>query len=95
MCPWTLQDTYYTRPHYQEMESQQLYLIHSNKHREAATMRGQRNMVEKKEQVKSPEKKLNEMEISNHSDAGFKSLFIQMLYKVSEDLHSIIKSSKK
>ena len=27
---------YYIRPHYQDMESKQLYLIHRNKHREAA-----------------------------------------------------------
>ena len=36
---WTLQDTYYIRPHYQDRDSQQLYLIHRNKPREAATMR--------------------------------------------------------
>ena len=42
----TLQDTYYIRPHYQDTESKQLYLIHRNKQREVAKMRRQRNMVQ-------------------------------------------------
>ena len=95
MCPWTLQDIYYTRPHYQDTESKQLYLIHRNKHRETAKTRRQRKMAQMKEQIKTPGKEQNKMEISNLLDVDFKSLFIQMLYKVSEDLHSIIKSSKK
>ena len=49
-----------------------LYLTHRNKHREAAKMR-QRNMVQMKEQIKTPEKELNEKEISNLSDAEFKT----------------------
>ena len=36
-------------------------------------------MVQKKEQIKTPEKELNEMEISNLSDAEFKTLVIRML----------------
>ena len=44
------------------MESKQLYLIHRNKHKEAAKMRGQRNMAQMKEKNKTPEKELNEME---------------------------------
>ena len=59
------------------MESKQLYLIHRNKHREAAKMR--RNMAQMKEQNKTPEKELNKMEISNLSDAEFKTLVIRML----------------
>ena len=51
------------------MESKQLYLIYRNKCREATKMRRQRNMAQMKEQIKSPEKELNEMEISNLSDA--------------------------
>ena len=54
LCHWTQQDTYYIRPHYQDTESN-LYLTHRNKHREAAKMR-QRNMVQMKEQIKTPEK---------------------------------------
>ena len=62
---WALQDTYYIRPHYHDMLSKQLYLIHRNKHKEAAKTRRQRNVAQMKEQIKTPEKELNEMEISN------------------------------
>ena len=34
VVPWTLQDTYYIRPHYQDTESKQLYLIHRKKNTE-------------------------------------------------------------
>ena len=71
-------DTYYIRPHYQDMESAQLHLIHRNKHREAAKMRRQRNMAQMKEQIKTAER-VNEMEISNLSDVEFKTLVIRML----------------
>ena len=93
LCYRTLQDTFYIRPHYQDGESKQLYLIHRNKHREAAKMRRQRNMAQMKEQIKTPEKELNKMEISNLSDAEFKTLFIRMLKELSEDLNSIKKKS--
>ena len=36
-------------------------------------------MAQMKEQIKTPEKKLNEMEISNLSDVEFKTLVIRML----------------
>ena len=42
-----------------------------------------------KEQIKTPEKELNKMEISNLSDAEFKTLFMRMLKELSEDLKSI------
>ena len=42
-------------------------------------MRRHGNVVQMKEQIKTPEKVLNEMEISNLSDAEFKTLFIRML----------------
>ena len=51
-------------------------------------MRRQRNMAQLKEQNKTPEKELNEMEISNLSDAEFKILVIRMLKELSEDLNS-------
>ena len=51
-----------------------LYLIHKNKHKQAVKMRRQRNKAQMKEQIKTPEKGLNEMEISNLSDAEFKTL---------------------
>ena len=71
----TLQDTYDIRPHCQDTESSQLYLIHRNEHRESAKMRKQRNMAQMKEQIKTPEKDLNKMEISILSDAEFKTRF--------------------
>ena len=44
-----------------------------------------------KEQIKTPEKELNKMEISNRSDAEFKTLVIRMLKELSEDLNNIKK----
>ena len=73
------------------MESKQLGLIHRNKHREAAKTRRPRNMAQMKEHIKTPEKKLNEMEISNLSDAEFKTLFIRMLKELTKDLSSVKK----
>ena len=48
-------------------------------------------MAQMKEQIKTPEKELNEMEINNLSNAEFKTLFIRMLKEFSEDLSSIKK----
>ena len=59
------------------MESKQLYLIHRNKHREAARMGTQRNMAQMKENIKIPAKELNKMEISSLSDTEFKTLDAQ------------------
>ena len=42
-------------------------------------MRRQRNMAQMKEQNKNPEKELNKMEVSNLSDAEFKTLAIRCL----------------
>ena len=42
-------------------------------------MKRQRNIAQMKEQCKTPEKELNKMEISNLSDAEFKTLAIRML----------------
>ena len=52
-------------------------------------MRRQRNMAQMKGQVKTPEKELNEMEVSNLSDAEFKTLVIRMLKEFSEDISDI------
>ena len=46
-------------------------------------MRRQRNRAQMKEQVKTPEKELNKMVISNLSDAEFKTLVIRMLGEIS------------
>ena len=94
LCHWILQNTYYIRPHYQDMESKQLYLIHRNKDKDTK-MRRQRNMVQMKEQNKIPEKELKEMEISNLSDAEFKTLVITMLKVLSKGLRNIKKIQNK
>ena len=73
------------------MESKQLYLIHRSKHREAAKISRQRHRAQMKEQNKTPEEGLNKMEISNLSDAEFKTLLIQLLKELSGDLSSIKK----
>ena len=52
-------------------------------------MRRQRNIAQMKKQTKTPEKELNKREISNLSDAEFKTLGIRMLKELSEDLNSI------
>ena len=52
-------------------------------------MKRQRNMAQMKEQIKTPEKELNKMEISNLSDAELKSLVIRMVKEFSEHLSSI------
>ena len=46
-------------------------------------------MAQMNEQTKTPEKELSNMEISNLSDADFKTLVIRMLKELSEDLNSI------
>ena len=48
-----------------------------------------------KEQVKTPEKELNEMEISNLSDAQFKTLVIRMLQELIGYFNSIKKTQAK
>ena len=46
-------------------------------------------MAQMKEQIKTLEKELNEMEINNLSYAEFKTLVIRMLKKFKEDLNSL------
>ena len=46
-------------------------------------------MAQMKEQNKTPEKELNKMEISNVSDAEFKTLVIRMLEELSGYFNSI------
>ena len=48
-------------------------------------------MAQLKEQIETPEKELNKMEICNLSDAEFKTLVIRMLKELSEDLNGIKK----
>ena len=42
-----------------------------------------------KEQIKTPEKELNKMKISNLSDAEFRTIVIRMLKELGVDLNSI------
>ena len=51
-------------------------------------MRRQRNMTQMKEQIKTPGKEKNNMEISNLSDAEFKTLVIRMLKELRKDLEN-------
>ena len=46
-------------------------------------------MAQMKEQIKTPEKELNELEISNIANAEFKTLVIRMLKEFGEDVSSI------
>ena len=46
-------------------------------------------MAQIKEQIKTPEKQLKEMETNNLSDAEFKTQVIRMLKELSEDFNSI------
>ena len=43
------------------------------------------------EQIKAPEKELNKMEISNLSDAEFKTLVVRMLMELGQDFNCIKK----
>ena len=43
-------------------------------------------MAQMKEQIKTPEKELNTMEISNLSDAEIKIMFIRIVKELSEDV---------
>ena len=52
-------------------------------------MRRQRNMIQMKEYIKTPEKELNKMEISSLSDAQFKTLVIRKHKELIKDLNSI------
>ena len=49
-------------------------------------------MAQMEEEIKSPEKELNKIEISNVSDVEFKTLVIRMLSELSQDLSSIKKT---
>ena len=49
-------------------------------------------MAQMKEQIKTPEKELNEMEISNPEDADFKTLVIRMLKEIIGYCNSIKKT---
>ena len=49
-------------------------------------------MAQMKDQIKTPEKELNKMEISNLSDAEFKTLVIRMVNELTGYFNSIRKT---
>ena len=51
-------------------------------------------MVQMKEQIKTPEKELNNMMTSNLLDAEFKTMVIRMLKELSENMNSIKKDTE-
>ena len=55
-------------------------------------MKRQRNKAQTKEQIKTPEKELNKMEMSNLSHAEFQTLVIRMVKELSEYFNSIKRS---
>ena len=57
-------------------------------------MRRQRNMAQMKGETKTPEKELSKMEISNLSDAQFKSLVIRILQELTGYLNGIKKTQE-
>ena len=48
-----------------------------------------------KEQIKTPEKELKKMQISNLSDAEFKTMVIRIFKELSENLNSIKRPNQK
>ena len=58
-------------------------------------MRRQRNMAQMKDQIKIPEKELNKTEISNLSDAEFKTLVIRMLKNLVRTSTALKRSHQK
>ena len=58
-------------------------------------MKRQGNMAQLKEQIKTPEKELNEMEISNLSDTDFRQQIMSILKEFSRDVNSIKKIQSK
>ena len=55
-------------------------------------MKRQRNNAQMKGQIRTPEKKLNEMKTSSLSDAEFKTLVMRMPKEFSDDLSSTKKT---
>ena len=54
----------------------------------------QRNMAQMKEQIKTPQKDVNNEEADNLSDAGFKTLVIMMLTELIELSHKMTEEMK-
>ena len=63
-------------------------LPNTQKQTQRASQNEETNMALMKEQIKTPEKELNKMGISNLSDAEFKTLVVRMFKELGEDLSS-------
>ena len=63
------------------LENISTYLICRNKHRDLDRMKRQINIFQMKELDKTPEKQLNEVEISILTNKEFKVMIIEMLNK--------------
>ena len=63
------------------LENISTYLICRNKHRDLDRMKRQINIFQMKELDKTPEKQLNEVEISILTNIDFKVMIIEMLNK--------------
>ena len=59
-------------------------IIHRNKYRELGKIRKQRNMFQTKEQDKTSEKELNEVEINSPPNKEFKVMTIKMLNELGK-----------
>lgn len=77
---WMIEFVSYTRSLLQDREMQLFQLIHRNRHRELRKIR-YRNMLQMKEQGKTSEKDLSEMEISHLPVKEFKVMVLKMLLK--------------
>ena len=71
-----------------------LHIIHRNKYRNEAKIWRQRNILQMKEQNKTPVKELNKMQISNVTDIEFKTLVILMLSFLCEKFNKEIGNIK-
>ena len=61
--------------------------MHRNQHRESRKKKKQRNMFQMKEQHKTPETGLNEMEITYFPDKEFKIMVLRIPTKVRKIMH--------
>lgn len=70
-------------------------LIQSKKHRNPVGMKRQRNMFQTKEQGKTPEKGINETEVSNLFNKEFKVIVIKMLIKLGKIIEDLSENFNK
>ena len=75
----------------QKQELQSCSLWNKNHiHRKTDKMKRQRAMYQKKEQDKTPEKQLNELEIGNLPEKEFRILIVKMIQDLGKDRKSVV-----